>query len=147
MAAARPSLTEAIERVADCPCTEHQSAFLDAVAATEELLFKAVGANVPPADGAPVAGGEKIQLAQVTARGQAFVLAFPNLSAGRRHDPNATIVGIRRDDALRMVLADPNVEGILMASATDNDPWAALPRSSIETLLRVRPPSPPGHRP
>lgn len=123
------SLIEAIREVADCPCAKHQDAFLDALAGADELLFKAVdGPSLEGTDG-------DIHLAKVDAHGQTFLLAFPDLDAGHRHDPNATIVGIGREEALRMVLDDPSTDGMLIVAATDNDAWAVAPRDSIDNLL------------
>lgn len=130
------SLIETIHQVADCPCEEHQQAFLHALAHTDELIFKVASINTPPVEGEHrVEPGERIHLQQVDAQGHSFLLAFPNLDAARRHDPNVTYVGIERDEAIRMALGEPDLDGILIAAATDNDAWAAAPRDSLTKML------------
>jgi hypothetical protein len=78
---------------------------------------------------------DQIRLEQVEAQGQRLLLAFPDLDAARRAAPAATIVGIERDQALRMVLDDAGLDGLLVAAATDNDAWAAATRDNLAALL------------
>jgi hypothetical protein len=131
------SLIETIQQVADCPCDQHQRAFLDALAATDELIFLVATANIAITDGdqRQVGAGEQIRLQQVNAQGHTFLLAFPDLDAAHRHDPNATYAGIGQVEAIRMTLGNPDLDGILIAAATDNDAWAAAPRDSLSRLL------------
>ncbi len=95
--------------------------------------------------------GDEIHLAEVDAAGQTFLLAFPDIEAARRHDAGAAFVGINREEALRMILAEPGLDGILIATASDNDAWAAVLRDSIEKVLAGSSPAtpslPPEHRP
>lgn len=127
------SLVEAIHQVADCPCVTHQERFLTAVAHTREFLFKV--ASTRAGENARDAEDRPLCVENVTAAGHRFVLAFADLDAAHRHSPNAQIAGIPRDSAIRMVLADDQVDGILFTAATDNDAWAAAQTSSLEKML------------
>ena len=130
------SLIESIQQVADCPCPEHQDGFLRALPGSAELLFKVVDTNIDGLDGPHRVGpDDQIRLEQVEAQGRRLLLAYPDLDAARRAAPAATIIGIERDQALRMVLADAGLDGLLVAAATDNDAWAAATKDNLAALL------------
>lgn len=130
------SLVEAIHQVADYPCATHQERFLAAVAHTREFLFKVASttAGENDSDGAQ---DRLLRVENVTAAGHRFVLAFADLDAAHRHSPNAQIASIPRDSAIRMVLADDQVDRILFTAATDNHAWAAAQTSSLERILSL----------
>jgi hypothetical protein len=130
------SLIESIQKVADCPCPEHQDGFLQALGGSAELLFKVVETNIGGLAGPHQVGpDDQIRLEQVEAQGRRLLLAFPDLDAARRAAPAATIVGIERDQALRMVVDDAGLDGLLVAAATDNDAWAAATKDNLAALL------------
>ena len=118
-----PRLVHAVVQLASCPCPPHEDAFLAALRATPELLFRQVASTGPP------------QLQLVTSAGATRLLAYPDIDAARRADPRATYVGIPTLEALAMVRADPAVAGILVAAATDDDAWVVADRPTVDALL------------
>lgn len=128
------SLVEAIHQLASCPCATHEEGFLAAVARTREFLFQVAAAST---DGRQPRENEQrpLRVENVTAAGHRFVLAFADLDAARRYSPTAQIAGIERDPAIRLVLADDRVDGVLFTAATDDGAWAAVDRSSLEWML------------
>lgn len=79
--------------------------------------------------------GEQILLEKARAQGRSFLLAFADLDTARRNDPGGCFAGIQRHALFRMVLADPEVDGILVPAVSANDAWAAASRESIARLL------------
>lgn len=131
------TLTEAIQQVADCPCDKHQGAFLAALAATRELVFRVVTHNMSLADGQRirrVGPRDQVQLTVADVHGRPFLLAFPNIDAARRDDRNGTYVGVGRDQALAMIIGDPETEGILLVGATHNQAWAAAGKGALAAM-------------
>jgi len=122
-AASNPGLTAAVDLVAECPCDEHEDAFLDALGAAGELIF----APLEPEGDDP-----RVLLELMTVDDGSYLLCFPDLAAAHRYDPERNYVGIVRADAFRMVAADASVDGFLVATATDEDAWALAGRSAIE---------------
>jgi hypothetical protein len=130
------TLTEAIHQVADCPCNEHQGAFLAALAATDELIFLVISANVSLANGHrhQIGAGDQVLLQRASAQGRSFLLAFPDLDAALRHNPKATYAGIGREQAIAMTLGDPELAGILIAATSHNDAWAAAGSEALAAM-------------
>ena len=117
------TLTEAIQHAADCPCDQHRGALLAALAATDELVFLVVSHNMSLASGLSLAdgvrlhivgAGDQVNLQRADVQGHAFLLAFPDINAARRDNPNGAYAGVGRNEAIAMVIGDPTIEGILL---------------------------------
>ncbi len=128
-------LVRVIRKVADCPCPKHQAAFLRQLQRMDKLICK-IGKGAVPGDGRYITQpGDDMGVTTAVAHGHTFILAFPSISAARRHDPTATYAGLERDAVLQMALDNPAFKGVLVTSSSNDAAWGAVTRQQIVDLF------------